>query len=125
MGNEQATDNNCIFCKIIRGEIPSQKLLDDEHFIAFRDIQPQAKTHLLVVPKRHVASVADAFAPGVPGGRDLMGQLYERAAALAQAQGLWPGGYRCVINTGAHGGQTVFHLHLHVLGGEPLTGKFA
>lgn len=108
---------SCIFCKIIAGEIPAQKIHEDDRYIAIRDIQPQAKQHLLVLPREHVVSMSDASA-------ELMGGLMEAGTRVAREQGLLPSGFRAVINTGAHGGQTVFHLHLHILGGESLRGGF-
>jgi histidine triad (HIT) family protein len=117
--------SSCIFCKIIAGQIPSPRVYEDSDFIAIRDIQPQAKTHLLVLPKSHVSSLDEAFpgggaAPSVPA----LGRLLEVATQVARSQGLLPGGFRSVINTGIKGGQTVFHLHLHLLAGE-LGGQFA
>jgi len=104
---------DCIFCKIAAGEIPADLLLDEQGVVAFRDIQPQAPSHVLVVPREHVSSL-DALADP-----DLAGQLLVAAARVARAEGL-SGGWRLIANTGAHGGQEVEHLHLHVLGGRPL-----
>jgi histidine triad (HIT) family protein len=105
----------CIFCKIIAGEIPSPKVYEDPDFICIRDIQPQAKIHLLVIPKQHVVALDTSPA-------SLTGRLFEVGTQIAREQGLLPKGFRSVINTGPDGGQTVFHLHLHLLGGEPLSG---
>ena len=117
--------SSCIFCKIVAGQIPSPRVYEDADFIAIRDIQPQAKTHLLVLPKMHVSSLDEAF----PGGGaqapvPALGRLLEVSTQIARSQGLLPGGFRSVINTGVNGGQTVFHLHLHLLAGE-LGGHFA
>lgn len=120
---------DCIFCKIIAGQIPSPRVYEDEGVICIRDIRPQAKTHLLVIPKAHVASIDEAFPYGGPGKADssqsvqMMGKLFEAAAKIARQEGL-RNGYRSVINTGKDGGQTVFHIHLHILGGESLDDDF-
>jgi histidine triad (HIT) family protein len=111
---------DCIFCKIVGGEIPAPRVHEDSAFICIRDIRPQAKTHLLVLPKAHVASLADAFPESGEGQAGMVGKLFQVATAIARKQGLLPGGFRAVINTGEDGGQTVFHLHLHILGGEAL-----
>jgi len=115
---------DCIFCKIISGGIPAPRILEDEHAIVVRDIQPQAKKHFLVIPKKHIASLADAFADRKQG-QETVAQLFNLAHTLVEKEGLLPGGYRSVINTHADGGQTVFHIHLHILGGEKLKGTFA
>ncbi len=107
---------SCLFCKIVDGSIPSTAVYQDEHCYAFADIHPQAPVHVLVVPREHIASLADAN----EGDRALLGHLMWAAAEIARAKGL-PRGYRVVANTGADGGQTVNHLHLHLLGGRPLT----
>jgi histidine triad (HIT) family protein len=105
--------NGCLFCKIVDGTVPVERVYEDEVSIAFRDINPQAPLHVLVVPKEHIASLAEA-------GTDhtaLLGKLMAAAAEVARQQKLGRG-YRVVVNTGAEGGQTVDHLHLHVLGGR-------
>jgi histidine triad (HIT) family protein len=104
--------DSCIFCRIARGEIPARKVYEDDEMIAFHDIQPVAKVHFLVVPKRHI----DSLLAAVPDDAALLGRLLARVPQLAREQGL-ESGFRTVINTGAQGGQTVFHLHLHVFGG--------
>ena len=106
---------NCLFCKIVRGEIPSNKVAESEVAIAFRDVNPQAPTHVLVVPRTHVASLAAAEDAALLGG------LMTMAASVARSEGIESSGYRVVANTGGDGGQTVDHLHLHVLGGRRLT----
>ena len=105
--------SGCLFCRIVDGAIPAERVYEDEVSIAFRDINPQAPSHVLVVPKEHIASLAEA-------GTDhtaLLGKLMASAAEVARQQKLGRG-YRVVVNTGAEGGQTVDHLHLHVLGGR-------
>lgn len=109
-------DANCIFCKIIAGQIPSRKVYEDEDVFAFHDIQPWAPVHFLIVPKKHIISMAHLTAEDAP----LMGKIMTLAPKLAQEQGCNPypeGGFRVVINTGAEGGQEVHHLHVHVIGG--------
>lgn len=105
---------DCLFCKIIRGEIPSTKVFEDDSVFAFRDIHPQAPVHILVIPKQHIASVAEATDPS------LMGILMLRAAEIARNEGIEQTGYRLVCNHGEQAGQSVFHLHMHLLGGRPL-----
>jgi histidine triad (HIT) family protein len=109
-----ATD--CLFCKIIAGEIPSTEVYSDDDIYAFRDINPAAPTHLLVIPKKHLTDVNSTDAED----EALMGKLLLRANDIAAEQGLIDDGFRYVINTGSNGGQTVFHLHLHILGGRQL-----
>jgi histidine triad (HIT) family protein len=106
-----ATD--CLFCRIVAGTIPAQRLHEDEHTLAFIDIHPQAPKHLLIIPKQHVTSMAHATEADTP----VLGHLMAVAAKLAREQGL-EAGYRVVVNTGPDGGQTVDHLHLHLLGGR-------
>jgi histidine triad (HIT) family protein len=103
----------CLFCKIVAGEIPVKRVYEDELCLCFADINPQAPTHLLIIPREHIASTAHAEATHAP----LLGHLVAKAAEIARGAGL-DGGYRVVINTGADGGQTVDHLHLHLLGGR-------
>ena len=106
--------DSCLFCRIVRGEIPARIVREDEHTVAFRDIDPKAPTHILVIPKEHVASLDEAT------DATLVGRLSLAAAEIARSEGLTDG-YRTVVNTGAGAGQTVFHLHLHLLGGRKLT----
>jgi len=107
---------NCIFCKIVAGDIPSKKVYEDEDVLAFHDINPWAPIHFLIIPKAHIASMAqldDSHA-------DLMGKIMTLAPKLALEQGCEPypaGGFRVMVNTGRHGGQEVHHLHVHVMGG--------
>jgi histidine triad (HIT) family protein len=101
-------------CKIVRGEIPSNKVYEDDQVFAFRDITPQAPTHILVIPKQHIASVAEATDAG------LIGSVVLSATDIARSEGLEESGYRLVCNHGKDGGQTVSHIHVHLLGGRPL-----
>ena len=112
--------SDCLFCKIIAGEIPSAKVYEDENVFAFRDIAPQAPTHILVVPREHIESVADLNADNSA----LAARCLEAAAAIARQEGL-KGGFRVVSNCGDDAGQTVKHLHFHMLGGERLGDRMA
>ena len=105
---------DCLFCKIAAGQIPVQKLAEDDQALAFPDLRPRAPTHVLVIPRQHIASLAEVSEADWP----LVGALHAMAVKVARAQGLDQSGFRTVINTGAEGGQTVFHLHLHLLGGR-------
>jgi histidine triad (HIT) family protein len=107
---------SCLFCRIIAGEIPSSKVYEDDDVFAFNDINPQAPLHVLVVPKRHVATTNDLAA----GDDALVGTLVRRAAGIAAEKGYAERGYRTVLNCNAEAGQTVFHIHLHLLGGRRL-----
>ena len=107
---------DCVFCKIIAGEIPSTHVFRSEEVTAFRDLHPAAPTHILIVPNRHIDSV-NALTSGDEG---LIGRLFTTAKQIAAQEGIAESGYRLVINTNAHAGQTVFHLHLHLLGGAPM-----
>ena len=111
---------NCLFCKIAAGEIPSTKVYEDETVLAFRDIAPQAPTHILVIPKAHIGSVAEVCAENSA----VVAHIFEVIAQVAQEEGL-ENGYRVVSNIGADGGQTVHHLHFHILGGRKLTVEMA
>lgn len=112
---------DCLFCKIIAGQIPSDKVYEDEICYAFRDISPQAPTHILIVPKEHMANVVEC------AGRadDLLGRLFKAAAHIAGQQGLTEKGFRLVTNCGEHGAQSVHHFHIHLLGGRQLSGQMA
>lgn len=109
---------NCIFCKIIAGEIPSQNVYKDEQVTAFRDINPAAPTHILIVPNKHIDSANFLMADDEP----LIGHLFTVAKDLAKQEGIAESGYRLTMNTNAEGGQTVFHIHLHLLGGRQMKG---
>jgi histidine triad (HIT) family protein len=106
--------SGCLFCRIVSGEIPADLVAEGDDWVAFRDINPQAPAHVLVVPRRHVATVDDL---GEDDG-SLVGALVQAAAQLAREQGLVNGGYRLVLNCGAGAGQSVYHVHLHLLGGR-------
>jgi len=105
---------DCIFCKIIAGDIPSEKVYSDDLVTAFRDINPAASTHILIIPNRHIASINEL----TPEDEQLVGHLFSIAKTLAVKEGIAESGYRLIINTGPDGGQEVFHLHLHLLGGS-------
>ena len=110
----------CIFCKIIAGEIPSAKVYEDETVFAFRDINPQAPTHILVIPKAHFASVNEV----TPANSAVVAHIFEVIPKIAASEGL-EGGYRVVSNCGPDAGQTVNHLHFHILGGQELSLSMA
>ena len=104
--------SDCLFCRIVRGEIPATKVAESAECIAFRDISPKAPVHVLVIPKVHYGSLEDVKDASVVGAMSMLAQ------EVARSEGIASKGYRCVINTGADGGQTVGHIHLHVLGGR-------
>ncbi len=112
--------SDCLFCRIIAGEIPSSKVYEDERCFAFRDINPQAPTHILVVPKEHIASCADVTADNAA----LVAHIFTVIPQIAAAEGL-TGGYRVVSNAGPDAGQTVPHLHFHILGGRRMDDRMA
>jgi histidine triad (HIT) family protein len=105
---------NCLFCKMIGGEINPDTVYEDETVLAFRDINPQAPTHILIIPKRHIATLNDIDDPL------LAGHLLETAVKLARKEGIAEEGYRTLFNCNSYGGQAVYHLHLHLLGGRPM-----
>jgi len=107
--------NNCLFCRILRGEIPSKKVYEDEHVYAFEDIDPKAPTHVLVIPKKHFAGLKEAGA----NDAELIGRCHLAAAEIARQRGI-ERGYRTVLNVGPESGQSVFHLHVHLIGGRKL-----
>ena len=107
---------SCIFCRIAAREAPAEVVLTDDEALVFRDLMPRAPTHLLVIPRRHLVSLAHAEA----AGRELLGRLLLLAAEAARRTGIADGGYRVVTNVGARAGQSVFHIHLHLLGGRAL-----
>ena len=110
-------DPNCLFCKIVAGEIPSTRVTEDDLVLAIRDIAPRAPTHVLVMPKAHIASAADL----TDEHATLVGRIFATSAEIARAEGIAEGGYRVVTNIGAWGGQTVDHLHFHLMGGRAFT----
>lgn len=107
---------DCLFCKIVQGTIPSLKVYEDERVVAFHDIQPQAPVHLLVIPKKHIATMNDCE----EDDSALLGHLLLKCKQIAQEAGLGDNGYRLVNNCGTDAGQVVFHIHWHILGGEKL-----
>ncbi len=107
---------DCLFCKIAAGKIPADTVFEDDEFLAFRDIDPQAPVHILVIPRRHVASLLELESTD----DSVIAGLYRRAIDIARSEGLGERGFRTVINTGFEGGQSVFHIHLHLLGGRSL-----
>ena len=108
---------NCLFCKIISKEIPAKVIYEDDRVLAFEDINPQAPLHVLVIPKKHIATSLDI----TEQDHALMGELLQAANRLATERGVAEGGFRTVINCNRDAGQTVFHLHLHLLGGRPMS----
>jgi histidine triad (HIT) family protein len=107
---------DCLFCRIIRREIPGKIVFEDDEVLAFEDINPQAPTHILIIPKRHVESLNELDA----GDDGIVGTMVRRAAAIAKDRGIAGSGYRTVFNTNRDAGQTVFHIHLHLLGGRSM-----
>jgi histidine triad (HIT) family protein len=107
---------NCLFCRILRGEIPAKKVHEDDHVFAFEDVNPQAPTHILIIPKKHFAGLKEAHAADA----ELIGRCHLAAALIARQRNI-EHGYRTVLNVGPGAGQSVFHLHVHLLGGRPLT----
>ena len=106
---------DCLFCRIIRGEVPSKKVYEDEHIFAFEDLNPQGPTHVLVIPKKHISGLKEA----VGGDAELVGRCHLAAAQIARERSI-EDGYRTVLNVGPRAGQSVFHLHVHLIGGRPL-----
>jgi histidine triad (HIT) family protein len=113
MSKEEIEMADCLFCRIIRGEIPSKKVYEDDRVYAFEDINPQAPTHFLIVPKEHIPGLDEAM----PDHAEIIGYLHLAAAKLAEKRNL-KNGYRTVLNVGPDAGQSVFHIHLHLLGGR-------
>lgn len=109
--------SDCLFCKILDGEIPCEKLYENEQVIAFRDVNPQAPTHILVIPRKHISTINDLTADN----KNIVGEMVLAAQAVAKQEGLEESGYRLVMNCNEGAGQTVFHIHLHVLGGRRMT----
>jgi len=108
---------DCLFCKIVKGEIPAGVVFEDSDILAFRDIKPQAPTHILIIPKQHIATINDSQ----DDHAQLLGSIILRAKKLAAAEGLSEAGYRLVYNINSGGGQEVYHIHLHLLGGRQMT----
>lgn len=107
--------SDCLFCKIVQGEIPAKKVHEDEFVLAFEDIDPHAPTHVLIIPKKHIRGLKEADAADA----ELIGRLHLTAAAIARERGI-EDGYRTVLNVGPKSGQSVFHMHVHLLGGRSL-----
>jgi histidine triad (HIT) family protein len=118
LNSGEAAVQDCIFCKIVRGEVPAEKLYEDDDLIAFDDIHPQAPVHFMLVPKRHIASLAEATPEDAP----VLGRMLTLASRLARERGS-PDGFRAVINTGRIGRQDVMHVHLHIIGGTAPLGR--
>ena len=108
---------SCVFCGIVAGEIPSDRVAEGDDYVAFRDLAPAAPTHVLIIPKRHIAGIAATE----PEDTDLLGRMLLAATEIARQEGISESGYRVVINEGADGGQTVGHLHIHVMGGRGMS----
>ena len=108
---------DCLFCRLANREIPASIVYEDQRVLAFNDVNPQAPTHVLVIPKRHIASLNEISVED----DQILGELVRRAAAIAKERGLAAGGFRTVFNTNRDAGQTVFHIHLHLLGGRSMT----
>jgi len=108
--------DDCLFCKIVSGTIPADIVYQDDRILAFSDINPQAPTHVLIIPKRHMATVDEVRSEHAA----LLGELFVTASKIAEDQGLRQGGYRMVVNCGEGAGQSVFHVHMHLLGGRPM-----
>ena len=108
--------SDCLFCKIIDGDIPADVVFENEDVLAFRDISPQAPTHILIIPRRHISTINDLG----DGDRETVGSLFIAAKQIAADEGLSEAGYRVVMNCGEGAGQSVFHIHLHLLGGRGL-----
>ena len=116
MTESQARDETCLFCRIVAGEIPSARVYEDERVIAFRDINPGAPSHALIIPRAHIP---DVTSPEASDG-ELLRALLQAANTVARQEGIAESGYRMVWNVGPDAGQSVFHLHLHLLGGRPM-----
>lgn len=110
---------NCLFCKIVSGDVPSQKVYEDEEILAFNDINPIAPIHILVIPKKHITSLAHMQ----NGDEELVGKIYKVINVIAKEKGFKEDGYRVIVNCGENGGQEVMHLHFHVLAGTKLGKK--
>jgi len=108
---------DCIFCKIVSGDIPGDIVYQDDEVLAFRDLNPQAPTHILIIPKKHISTINDIQ----PEDAELIGKMYLAASQIARKEGIAEPGYRAVMNCNREAGQTVFHIHLHLLGGRPMS----
>lgn len=119
MEKDRVKSKECIFCKIVQGTLPSQKVFEDEKVVAFKDISPQAPVHVLIVPRKHVEDVLDVS----PDDAQIFKDLFLTAQLLAPQLGIAGSGFRTVFNSGDHACQTIFHLHLHLLGGTQMGGS--
>ena len=108
--------NECLFCKMVSGVIPCDKVHENEYVLAFRDIDPKAPTHILIIPKKHITTLNEIN----ENDQDLLGELLLTAKKIAKDEGIDTSGYRTVFNCNSDGGQTVFHIHMHLLGGRPM-----
>ncbi len=108
--------NECLFCKMVSGVIPCDKVHENEYVLAFRDIDPKAPTHILIIPKKHITTLNEIN----KSDQDLLGELLLTAKKIAKDEGINASGYRTVFNCNSDGGQTVFHIHMHLLGGRPM-----
>jgi histidine triad (HIT) family protein len=115
--SDRARDPECIFCRIVAGEVPSTTVAEDESVLAIRDVAPRAPTHVLLLPREHIASAADL----TEADSALLGRLFAMSAEIARSEGIADGGYRVVTNIGTWGGQSVDHLHFHLMGGRPFS----
>jgi len=106
----------CVFCKIVKGELPAKVVYEDDLIMAFHDINPQRKVHVLIIPKKHISSMNDL----TPEDKEVMGHLMVKVPEIAKKLGIAEEGYRLIVNTGKHGGQEIYHVHFHLLGGEPV-----
>ncbi len=106
----------CVFCKIVNKEIPAKVVYEDDFIMAFHDINPQRKVHVLVIPKKHIPSVNDI----TPEDKEILGHLWVKIPEIVKLLGIDKDGYRIIVNTGKHGGQEIYHVHYHLLGGEPV-----
>ena len=109
--------NECLFCKMVSGVIPCDKVHENEYVLAFRDIDPKAPTHILIIPKKHITTLNEIN----KSDQDLLGELLLTAKKIAKDEGINTSGYRTVFNCNSDGGQTVFHIHMHLLGGRPMS----
>lgn len=108
---------DCLFCKIAAGDVPAEKVFDDGEVFAIKDINPTAPTHILIIPHRHIETIAELEA----GDQELIGKIYTAARSIAEERGFASDGYRVVANCGRDGGQTVYHIHFHLLAGRPMS----
>ena len=111
--------SDCLFCKIVAGDIPSTRVYEDDELFAFEDIHPQAPVHVLIIPKKHIATLNDMTVEDSP----VIGRMLQRAAQIALEQGIAGTGYRTILNVNTEGGQLIYHIHLHLLGGKQLNSR--